>query len=128
MSKIVFFIYHLVALNGLKLSQCFTLNMNSIVHLHKFCIPIATDVRYHKNNTPVIGMTSSAHQLPNPYPYQIGPWNNGKFQKISPNITDESSPLPNQKAYLIESNLSPPIVNIKTHIFFQINWFSTLGI
>ena len=73
-------------------------------------------------------MTSSAHQLPNPYPYQIGPWNNGKFQKISPNITDESSPLPNHKSYLIESNLSPPIVNIKAHLFFQINWFSTLGI
>jgi hypothetical protein len=70
------------------------------------------------HNTSVNGMTNYLHINVKPYPYQIGPWNDGKNQKICPNITDELSPLPNQKSYVIESNLSPPIDNRKQHSFF----------
>jgi hypothetical protein len=90
--------------------------------------PIATDVRRYNHNTSIHGMTNHLHINVNPYPYQIGPWNDGKNQKICPNITDELSPLPNQKSYLIESNLSPPIDNRKQHRFFPISWPPTFTI
>jgi hypothetical protein len=129
MSKIVFFIYHLVTLNGLKISQYSTLNNDSMVLPHKFYIPIATDVRSNRSNTSVSDMTNYRIQTPNPYPYRIGPWNNdGKNQKICQNITDALSPLPNQKSYLIEFNLSPPTGNIKEHHFSQISWPQTFAI
>ena len=79
--------------------------------------PVATDVRGYNHNTSVNGMTNYLHVNVNPYLYQVGPWNDGKNQKICPNITDELIPLPNQKSYLIESNLSPPIDNRKERRF-----------
>ena len=82
--------------------------------------PIATDVRRYNHNTSVNGMTNYLHINVNLCPYQIEPWNDGKNQKIRPNVTDELSPLPNQKSYLIESNLSPPIDNRKEHFFSQL--------
>ncbi len=51
--------------------------------------PIATDVRRYKYSTSVTCTTNYLHINVNTYPYQIGLWNDGKYQKISPNITDE---------------------------------------
>ena len=82
--------------------------------------PIATDVRRYNHNTSVNGMTNYLHINVNPY--------YGKNQKICPNVTDELSPLPNQKSYLIESNLSPPIDNRKELRFFPISWPPTFTI
>ncbi len=90
----------LVALNGLEISQYSTLNIDSMVQPHKFCTPIAKDVRSNRKNTSVNRMTNNTILIPTPYPYPFEPWNNDKNQKICPNITDEFSPLSNQKSYL----------------------------
>ena len=64
-------------------------------------------------HTKVSDMTDSQLSTPRALFFLSLFWNEAQNQLLLPNITDKSSPLPNQKSYRIESNLSPPKIHQK---------------
>ncbi len=107
MSKNHFFIKRLVLL-GCVFS---TLNIDSKVPLTNLHMPIVTDgicITHTKVNV----MTDSQPSTPRAIFFQSRFWNEAQNQLLLPNITNKSSPLPNQKSYRIESNLSPPLFTV----------------
>ena len=108
MSKIHFFIKRLVLLGCLQISVFSTLNIVSKVPLANLHMPIVTDVGTCITHTKVNDMTDSQLPTPRALFFQSRFWNEAQNQLLLPNITDKSSPLPNQKSYRIKSNLSSP--------------------
>jgi hypothetical protein len=83
-------------------------------------MPIVIDVATCITHTKLNDMTDSQPQTPRALFFQSRFWNEAQNHLLLPNITDKSSPLPNQKSYRIESNLSPPKIRQK-HRAYSLN-------
>ena len=121
MSKIHFFIKRLVLLGCLQISVFSTLNIDSKVQIRHSSMPSAMATGKSVSEKMVNGKTELPPLIPLALFFQSGFWNEAQNQLLLSNITDKSSPLPNQKSYRIESNLLSRPEILQNHQAYSLN-------